>query len=249
MYVKNNDVNLWEVVISIIGNGFDDSESQKLIFRDFLEHPMQEKMFLNKGFVKVEMPETAVFEWQDEEHRANFKSALSKRNRRHFTTDVMPFIESFDIKHLSQLTTDQLHTVYQLYLKVKDNNTAINNFAYDFLVFEKMNQHPNWSFLVATLPNTHTIVGCMFCYTNEFNQSFNPILIGMSDEIADRLTLYRQLLYHTLQTANKPEFKKVFLGYSAIFEKKKLGANSFKKYAYIQAKDNFNADLLATFEN
>ena len=36
---------------------------------------------------------------------------------------------------------------------------------------------------------------------------------------------------------------------TAAFEKKKLGAQVEKKFAYIQAKDNYSMELLGTMQN
>jgi len=68
------------------------------------------------------------------------------------------------------------------------------------------------------------------------------------DEVPDRLLLYRQLLYHTLLFAVEMKCTRSYLGLSASFEKKKMGARIIKKYAYVQAKDTYHSDLLATFE-
>jgi hypothetical protein len=42
------------------------------------------------------------------------------------------------------------------------------------------------------------------------------------------------------------DFKKIDFGFSASFEKKKVGAVIVPKVAYIQAKDNFSMELMGT---
>ena len=189
------------------------------------------------------MPDTAVAELNDQ----NFSEMLSKRNRRHLKEEVLPYTGVYTITLTSFLTPDELKHAHGLYLMVKDNNLAINNFPYEEQVFDEMNQHPNWYFLKAVNPADGSLAGCMFCYYNNVAQSFSPVLIGM-DEVPDRLLLYRQLLYHTLLFAVEMKCTKSYLGLSASFEKKKMGARIIKKYAYVQAKDTYSSDLVATFE-
>ena len=111
-----------------------------------------------------------------------------------------------------------------------------------------MNKSPLWKFLILKKKGSNSISGVMFCYVNTANNSFNPVLIGMQPEEEGRLDLYRQMLFQTIWYAKKQNFSRVYLGVSAIFEKKKLGAVISYKEAYVRMKDQYNSDLLHTFE-
>lgn len=243
LYVKNENPELLSEILRTIAADFDRSEAEKLVFRDFEEDPRINVLFLDNGFVEVEMPDTAVVNLTDRD----IEAVLSKRNKRHFKEEVLPYTGVYSVELTTVLTNKELKEAYRLYLMVKNNNLAINNFPYEEQVFNEMNQHPNWYFIKAVNPGDGKLVGCMFCYKNDTAKSFSPILVGM-DEVTDRLLLYRQLLYHTLLFAVDMECTTSFLGLSASFEKKKLGARIIKKFAYVQAKDTYRSDLLATFE-
>lgn len=243
LYLKDNCTEVLSEMIRTITADFDKSLAEKVVFRDFVDDANLNGCFLDKGFVQVEMPDTAVAELNDQ----NFSQMLSKRNRRHLKEEVLPYTGVYTITLTSFLTPDELKHAHGLYLMVKDNNLAINNFPYEEQVFDEMNQHSNWYFLKAVNPADGSLAGCMFCYYNDVARSFSPVLIGM-DEVPDRLLLYRQLLYHTLLFAVEMKCTKSYLGLSASFEKKKMGARIIKKYAYVQAKDTYSSDLLATFE-
>lgn len=243
LYVKDENPELLSEMIRTITADFDRSTAEQLVFRDFADDPLMNRVFMDNGFVKVEMPDTAVAELNDQ----NFAMMLSKRNRRHFKEEVLPYTGVYTITLTSFLTPDELKDAYRLYLMVKDNNLAINNFSYEEQVFQNMIAHSNWYFLKAVSPADGSLAGCMFCYYNDVARSFSPVLIGM-DVVPDRLLLYRQLLYHTLLFAVEMKCTKSYLGLSASFEKKKMGATIIKKYAYVQAKDTYHSDLLATFE-
>jgi len=243
LYVKNENPEVLSEMIRTIAADFDTSTAEQLVFRDFEEDPIRNAIFLDNGFVQVEMPDTAIADLTD----SDIGAMLSKRNRRHFKEEVLPYTAIYSVELTTVLTHQELETAYRLYLMVKDNNLAINNFPYEEQVFNDMNQHPNWYFIKAVNPADGSLVGCMFCYKNDATQSFSPVLVGM-DEVPDRLLLYRQLLYHTLLFTVELKCTTSFLGLSASFEKKKLGARIIKKYAYVQAKDTYRSDLLSTFE-
>lgn len=243
LYVKDENHEVLSEMMRTIAADFDRSAAEQLVFRDFEEDPLLNRVFMDNGFVNVEMPDTAVVELYDQ----NFAEMLSKRNRRHLKEEVLPYTGVYTVTLTSFLTPDELKDAYRLYLLVKDNNLAINNFPYEEQVFHNMNAHSNWYFLKAVNPADDSLAGCMLCYYNEAARSFSPVLIGM-DEVPDRLLLYRQLLYHTLLFAVEMKCTRSYLGLSASFEKKKMGARIIKKYAYVQAKDTYHSDLLATFE-
>lgn len=246
LYIKDNDIKILEVVVDDLLKIFEATDVNKFFFRDFDLNKKEEQLFFNKGLVKIQMPDTCIFKWNQE---TDITKSLSKKDRRHFKNDILPFIDVFDLKSKKYLNNEELDDAYKLYAQVKNNNLAINNFMYDKKVFEAMNAHQNWEFIVATLPNTDKIIGCVFCYVNHTNKSYNPILIGLFDDVELRLKLYRQLLYKTITVAQKMEFETVFLGFSAVFEKKKLGAQSYPKFAYVLVKENFDTDQLSNFEN
>lgn len=246
LYIKDEDLEILENVIDDLLKIFEHTDVNKFYFRDFVPNKFQEKIFYNRGLVRVQMPDTAIFKLSAD---AKVIDLLSKKDRRHFTKDVLPFCDHFEIVKLKQLSEVQLNQAYELYANVKNNNLAINTFLYDKKVFESMNKHDNWEFILASLPNSDTIIGCVFCYVNHYNKSFNPILIGLIDKSPIRLKLYRQLLYKTICIANQMHFQTIYFGFSATFEKKKLGAKLCSKYAYIFVKENFEIDQLSNFEN
>ncbi|MBA5791568.1 aminotransferase class I/II-fold pyridoxal phosphate-dependent enzyme [Flavobacterium sp. xlx-214] len=227
---------------------FEHSVCGKLVIRDFRRKSFMYHMTHERGYVTVEMPDSAVFsnfEWND---LLGFEQSLSKRSRRHFRAEVLPFIDTYDVSVVDTLSTSDLEKAYELYLNVKANNIAINNFSYNYDLFQAMNASNLWKFLILKQKGSNDIEGVMFCYVNKTNNSFNPILVGMSNNEPQRLVLYRQLLFQTILFAKQQSFSKIYLGVSAIFEKRKLGAEIFYRSAYARMKDTYNSDLLQTFE-
>ena len=87
----------------------------------------------------------------------------------------------------------------------------------------------------------------LFCYKN-CAHTYVPSLIGMDYTLSRKYNLYRQLLFQGIKRAQELHYKRVELGITATFEKRKLGAQLISKFAYLQAKDNFSMELLSTMQ-
>lgn len=247
LYLEPNNRIVLDSFLDLMDDEFAKSKAEKLILRDFEENYAMEPYIIKNGYIKIQMPDTAIWEYSDESID-DFIEKLTKKNRRNFRNDILPFLNTYHIKCLQKLSSEDLNKAYHLYVYVNKKNKAINNFTYEKEVFEKMNNHKNWYFITAKCKNTNDLLGVMFCYLNHVNQSFNPILAGLTNNKEQRLKVYCQLLYHTRVFGLNLKANKSYMGLSAIFEKKKLGAHAYAKFAYLLAKDTYNQDLLSTFE-
>lgn len=233
---------------------YQELDADMLILRDFEEDLQRNTIFHNRGFLKINMPDSCVIEELPWNNVDGFINSLSKRSKRHFLEEVLPFENSFDVVIKNQLTHNEMEHCYGLYNNVKNRNQAINSFIYPKKVFIEMSNHPNWEFMLLYLKNntvektTNQAVGVMFCYKN-MEHTYVPSLIGMDYDYALKFQIYRQLLYQTIKRTKELDFKKIDFGFSATFEKKKMGAVLIPKVAYIQAKDNFSMELMGTLQN
>lgn len=227
---------------------FEKGTSQKLVLRDFKRNSYLSAIAHSRGYIVVDMPDSAVFSNFNWEGLDGFEQMLSKRSRRHFRAEVFPHVDDYDVSVVPILDSADLKKGYELYRHLKSKNLDINNFEYDFSLFEAMNNSPLWQFLILRNKGNSEIIGMMFCYINQANNSFNPVLIGMQQEEEGRLVLYRQMLFQTIWYAKHKGYSKVYFGVSATFEKRKLGSEINYKVAYVRMKDQYNSDVLQTFE-
>ncbi|CAM4028649.1 aminotransferase class I/II-fold pyridoxal phosphate-dependent enzyme [Flavobacterium weaverense] len=243
-----------EVLLEQVDILYNTLDANLLVFRDFDQSLELDTVFHNHGFLKISMPETAKIQKLEWESTEEFINSLSSRSRRHFHEEVLPFEKSFDIVIKDKLNADEMEQCYKLYKNVKNNNLSINTFTYPIEIFNKMINHPNWEFILLYLSsneseeNKQQLVGVMFCYNNS-NFTYVPALIGMDYTYSLKFQIYRQLLYQTIKRARTANFKKIDFGFSATFEKKKLGAMVYPKIAYIQARDNFSMELMGMLQN
>src|SRR5690606_39799695 len=101
-----------------------------------------------KGFIKTDLPDSSkitLIDWNDS---TSYITSLSKRSRQHFKKDIAAYTSKFEIAIQGDLSSKELVYAYELYKQVKDRNYGLNTFSYSFELFESMNRHPLWEFLV-----------------------------------------------------------------------------------------------------
>ncbi|ESU28755.1 2-amino-3-ketobutyrate coenzyme A ligase [Flavobacterium limnosediminis JC2902] len=228
---------------------YHESNAELMVLRDFATDNKWNSLFHNHGFIKIDMPESCIFDKMDWKNSNDFKNILSKRSRRHFKDEILAFEEDFAVKIKNKLTAAEIDIAYNLYESVKNKNYAINTFTYPIEVFQKMNNHPQWEFILMYLKkdNTDRTIGIAFCYKGN-DHSYSPFLIGMNYDYLTKVNLYKQILYQILKRSKDLNFKKVNFGFSATFEKRKLGATAIPKVAYIQSRDNFTLERIANIQ-
>jgi 7-keto-8-aminopelargonate synthetase-like enzyme len=225
-----------------------------LVLRDFDENVQLNRIFHNQGFIKINMPETCIIENVSWNTIEEFATTLSARSKKHFVKEILPFEKTFEILIKEQLTANDITQGYRLYQHVKNNNFAVNTFMYSIDVFTKMAANPHWEFILLYLKNNEDsqnespLVGILFCYKNS-GRTYVPSLIGMDYSVPKKFSLYRQLLFQGIKRAKELGYKKIDLGITATFEKRKLGAKVLPKVAYIQAKDNFSMEFMGTMQS
>lgn len=244
----NRKNNQWRVGLDILLLEVEKLEKElnpeSILLRDFDPDDRDLKdYFLNKGFIKVSMPESSKyvdFTWNT---LSGYQERLSSRSRRHLRKEVLPFRKEVNLEILEEASPNLLRSFYKLYLEVKENNPALNTFNYPFRLFEAMSMSPNWEFLCLRLKTNNILLGVMFCYKSS-TRNFVPLLVGMDYQYAREYQVYRQLLFQTVMRAKDLKCEQIDFGLTAAFEKRKIGAKVLSRCAYFQAKDNFALEAL-----
>jgi len=139
----------------------------------------------------------------------------------------------------------------KLFRNVKSRNLDINTFDYPEKFFENMATTKSWEFIELKLNQSANedketgLAAVIFCYKNSSND-YNPIFVGLNYDTVEKYNTYRQAVFQVVKRANAIHANKVFLGLSATVEKRKFGARAIPKFAYVQAKDNFNMEFIET---
>ncbi len=244
----------WKVAMETLLNAVEglnrDAQIRTTMLRDFpAEDHVLKHFFHAKGFIKIDLPVSSKIPHIDWIDSASYVATLSKRSRQHFKKDIAAYTSKFEIAIQGDLSSKELVYAYELYKQVKDRNYGLNTFSYPFELFESMNRHPLWEFLVLRLVDgsylqTKPMAGIMFCYKNEVRRVYVPSLIGMDYAFSNTYQTYRQLLYQTILRATALNYRSIDFGVTAAFEKRKVGAKNDKIVAYVQAEDNYTLELI-----
>ena len=225
-----------------------DLDAKMIVLRDFERETPWHRNLQGNGFIRVQMPDTCMVDLKGVIDLQDFLSKLSSRNRKHYRKDIRPYLEKVNIKLVKKATSSEIVQIKKLYGNVHDNNQGLNTFSFPEKLFDHMNQHSLWEFImVRPSEQLETLIGVMLCYKNS-GQVYVPAFIGMDYAYRNDFSTYRLLLLMTIERAIALGFSKIDMGMTASFEKKKLGAQVIKKYAYLQTADNYTLELLGIME-
>lgn len=218
------------------------------VLRDFEAESSWNQALYGHGFLRVQMPDSCTVDLTGIDTMENYMEQLSSRNRRHYRKDIQPFFELVRSEIISTADVFQIQEFKRLFGEVQQRNLGLNTFSFPDQLFEHMNDNEHWEFIVlAPKGKPKTILGVMFCYTNQ-NAAYVPAFVGMDYVLLETFSTYRQLLYRTIERALAIKLPKIDFGMTASFEKRKLGATTQEKYAYLQTNDNFILEMIGIME-
>lgn len=224
--------------------------SNSVVLRDFqhIDSDM-EGFFIDNGYFKMSMPDNHVISditWNNEKE---FYASLSKCSKAHFRKQVRRYQEKFDVCIEHSATQKDIDLWYSLYENVKNNSLELNTFTLPKKLFANITNNTSWEVLALKLlpdnkKDSKKTVAVVFSYIS--GNTYIPMIIGLDYSCNREYRVYRQALYQVVMRAKALGKKTIHLGFSATVEKKKVGAVSQPTYAFVQTRDNYNAQALAT---
>ncbi len=222
--------------------------SKMIVLRDFQKTTSWHRNLQGQGFVRVQMPDSCVVTLNGFQDIETYTSNLSARNRKHFRKDIKPNLEKVKVKITNHCTVSEIAGIKKLYGNVNRHNRGLNTFSFPEKLFDQMNDHPLWEFiLISPKERPESLIGAMLCYRNG-KKVYVPAFVGMDYTCLNDFGTYRLLLFQTIERAIALGYPKIDMGMTASFEKKKLGAKITEKYAYLQTADNYTSELLGIME-
>jgi len=138
---------------------------------------------------------------------------------------------------------------YGLYKNVKNNSLELNTFPLPKKLFTNIANDPCWETLSLKLGrDTKEGLKKTICVVFSYiaGDNYIPMIIGLDYSYNEEFKVYQQALYQLVMRGKMLGKKKVHLGFSATTEKKKVGAAIFPTYAFMQTRDNYNMEILAS---
>jgi 7-keto-8-aminopelargonate synthetase-like enzyme len=216
-------------------------EANTVLLRDFNGEDEELNVFLmDNGFFRLAMPETNVFDLSVWQNRDEYIAGLSPRSRKHFRQDIIRYEDEYQVRNAQNPGKEEIIHWYQLYCNVKNRNFELNTFSLPYKLFEGIATSPGWDILTLHLKNKpgQPCVGVIMSYQS--GDAYASMMIGMDYDYLNDYQLYKQCLYRMVTRAKQRGCNRVFSGFSANFEKRKLGATQVPVYSFVQVKDDYN---------
>jgi Acetyltransferase (GNAT) domain len=226
------------------------ADAEALLLRDFHGDDSELRdILLDKGFIKLTLPPSNIAQitWNT---REEFLAALSAKSRRNVRREILKYEPPFEVEVKNKISDEEADAYYTLYREVHRRNIGLNMFPYPPKITRAMSAHPRWEFVILRLTPEHDPrpvrhpVAVTWCYRSP--RHYNPVVMGMDYDFVLSHGVYRQNLYQCLLRARQLGVSDVRLGLTAEIEKRKLGCRQVPYVAYLQARDNFNLEVIET---
>jgi 7-keto-8-aminopelargonate synthetase-like enzyme len=223
--------------------------TNSIMLRDFQHVDEEFESFLiDNGFFKISMPDNNVVNHLSWNNAEEFYRNLSKNSKMHFRKNIKRYIEKYEVSIEKDPAEEEIDHWYSLYENVKNNSLELNTFTLPKKIFANITNDPCWEILSLKLTSHDGGPMKTVCvvFSHVAGDNYIPMIIGMDYSYNKEYKVYRQALYQLVMRAKMLGKKKVHLGFSAVVEKKKVGAVNFPTYAFMQIRDSYNAEALAT---
>ena len=224
-------------------------DTNSIVLRDFQHVDEEFESFLiDNGFFKISMPDNNVVTQLSWHNAEEFYQGLSKNSKMHFRKNIRRHAGKYEITIEKHPTEENIDHWYSLYEQVKKNSLELNTFTLPKKIFTNIANDPSWEILALKLTPSDGGPMKTVCvvFSHIAGDNYIPMIIGMDYPYNKECKVYRQALYQLVMRAKTLGRKKVHLGFSAVVEKKKVGAVSFPTWAFMQIRDSYNVEALAS---
>lgn len=238
----------WQEAISLFTEKLNDilesQKASKVIIRDFDEIQTEKlkNIMLEKGFTKLELPDTMQvnnFDWNTQDE---FLKSLSQKYRYNTKKEIIAYQNLFETSYKKPKDSIEIEKLYKLYQQVYEKSHIINVFQLPYQYFENICLDPQYDIISLYHKKNNTLAAVMFSYT--YNNHYNALIVGLNYDYVYQHKAYKQILYQTLQRAKQLNCHHLDLGFTAELEKKKIGAKTQKVFAYVQSTEHLKQSIL-----
>jgi len=229
----------------------DAAEAAAVVLRDLPDGDRELHDFLlGEGLVPIPVPDSWVREIDMADDEA-FLASLTRKHRYHQRTRVLRFEPAYRVEVLAggspeaaALTTAQRDELYRLYRAVHARAHDLAVFPLPRRVIDAVLASPAWEVVLLHLPDRAT-GPVAFSVQHLTAEHVAPVFVGLDYGYVASHGAYQVLLLQAIRSAQRRGARRVLYGMSADLQKSRFGAVRDKRWAYVQATDTFNADVLA----
>lgn len=206
---------------------------------------------LGEGLFRLPVTDSWVrqIDFADDEQ---FLAQLPRKPRYHQRTQVLPWETAFRMEVLvggtpaaAAYPAVRRDALYRLYRNVHARALDLNVFPLPRRLLDAVLEQPGWETTLLHLAERPDDDPVAFSLAHVTGRQITGVVVGLDyDYVASRHS-YQQLLLQTLRSAHRHGAGRVLLGMGADLQKSRFGARPEKRWAYVQATDTYNADVLA----
>jgi hypothetical protein len=180
-----------------------------------------------------------------------FLAGLTRKQRYHQRTNVLAWEPAFRVEVLeggsaaaAALPAVQRDALYDLYRAVHARAFDLSVFPLPRRLLDSVLESPGWEVVLLHLPERPG-GPVAFAVQHVSGEQVAPVFVGMDYAFVPTHHSYQQLLLQALRSAQRRGARRVLYGMGADLQKSRFGARRVKRWAYIQATDTYNSDVLA----
>ena len=205
---------------------------------------------LGEGLIRIPVWDTWVREvdFSDDE---GFLAGLTSKHRAHQRRNVLAWESAFSVRTLVggspealALTAPERSALYAMYRAVHARSFDLNVFPLPQRLIDAVLAGPRWETQVLSLAEAPN-VPVAFISTHVGADHLTPVFCGLDYAYVPTHHSYQQLLFQVIRSAQRHGARRIFYGMSADLQKSRFGARSQKRWAYVQATETYNSDVLA----
>jgi 7-keto-8-aminopelargonate synthetase-like enzyme len=222
-----------------------------LVLRDVVDGDFElHEFLLGEGLVRIPVRDTWVREVDMADDEV-FLASLTRKQRYHQRTRVLAHEPAYRVEvvaggspEAAAVTTAQRDDLYRLYQAVHARAFDLAVFPLPRPVIDAVLASPAFEVILLHLPD-RAAEPVAFGVQHVTAEHVAPLFVGMDYAYVASHGSYQVLLLQALRSAQRRGARRVLYGMSADLQKSRFGARRERRWAYVQATDTFNADVLA----
>jgi hypothetical protein len=210
---------------------------------------------LGEGLLRIAVPDSWVrdVDFADDE---GFLAGLTRKHRYHQRTRVLAWEPKFTVEVLAggspaaaALPPARREALYARYRAVHARALDLNVFPLPRRLIDAVLASPGWEVVLLHLPEASggpagdDVVA--FAVQHVSGEQVVPVFVGLDYDYVAGHSSYQVLLLQALRSAQRRGARRVRYGMGADLQKARFGARPERRWAYVQAGETYNADVLA----
>ncbi len=240
----------WQEALGLLVNQIqrtvDESGANVIMLREFSmdEDGVLKQTMLDLGLIEYRLPDTCVINDLSWQNHDEYLQRLGSKYRYNVRKEILAHQSKFKVVTEAAMSAAEVQHCYDLYCRVHEKSYEMNVYRLPFRFFEAICADPDYDVIrlyLADDPRPLTEqkpVAVMYSFVNA--DAYNAMIVGLDYDYLDSHKIYKQILYQTVQRAWVLKCQTLDLAYTAVLEKKKVGARPQSVCAYTQALDHYN---------